>query len=295
MSQETGTTASVAARPFLKWAGGKQRLLKHYKRLLPESARTYHEPFVGSGALFFHLRSREFAARCYLHDLNQELINTYLVVRDHVEALMEALVEHARQHSADHYYQVRAWDQEAGWAARPDVERAARMIYLNKTCYNGLWRVNRRGYFNVPMGRYRRPNILDRPRLCAASEALQGVDIWPSDFRKVAERAQAGDFVYFDPPYVPLTPTANFTDYYAGGFGQAEQKALAETYRRLDELGCRVMLSNSDTGLVRELYEGYRIIIVKARRAINSQAGKRGPVSEVVVLNYPPPGEGASG
>jgi DNA adenine methylase len=293
MSQETGTTASVAARPFLKWAGGKQRLLKHYKRLLPESARTYHEPFVGSGALFFHLRAGDFAEHYYLYDANEELVNAYLVVRDRLDALIEALDEHQRLHSADHYYQVRAWDQEAGWEARSPVERAARLIYLNKTCYNGLWRVNRRGHFNVPLGRYRRPNILDRPRLRAASDTLQGVDVEESDFREVADRAGAGDFVYFDPPYVPLTRTANFTSYYAGGFGQAEQEALAETYRHLDGRGCRVMLSNSDTDLVRELYASYHIIPVEARRAINSQPGKRGPVSEVVVLNYPSPGEGA--
>jgi DNA adenine methylase len=293
MSQ-TSTAAGTASRPFLKWAGGKQRLLKQYEHLLPDSASTYHEPFVGSGALFFYLRSREFASHYCLYDANEELINTYLVVRDRVEALIEALAEHERLHDADHFYRVRAWDKAAGWMARPDVERAARMIYLNKTCYNGLWRVNRRGHFNVPMGRYRRPNILDRSRLRAASEALGGVDVEVRDFREVADRAEAGDFVYFDPPYVPLTPTANFTDYYAGGFGQAEQEALADTFRRLDKQGCRVMLSNSDTDLVRELYAGFEIIAVEARRAINSQAGKRGPVSEVVVMNYPV-GSGSDG
>jgi DNA adenine methylase len=294
MGQEADIAAGTKPRPFLKWAGGKQRLLKHYRRLLPERAKTYHEPFVGSGALFFYLRAADFARRYRLHDVNEELINTYVVVRDHLDALIEALAEHQRQHSPDYYYQVRAWDREAGWAARSSVERAARMIYLNKTCYNGLWRVNRKGYFNVPIGRYRRPNILDRPRLHAASDALQGVEIEVERFETVVERAVAGDFIYFDPPYVPLTSTANFTDYYAGGFGQAEQEALAAIYRRLDAKGCRVMLSNSDTDLVRALYcnEAYQIIPVQARRAINSQAGKRGPVSEVVVLNYPPFEEG---
>jgi DNA adenine methylase len=279
MSQEAGIAAGVKPRPFLKWAGGKQRLLKHYQPLLPECAETYYEPFVGSGALFFYLRAVDFAGRYSLYDANEELINTYRVVRDRLDALIEALAGHQRLHSADHYYRVRAWDQEADWLARPPVERAARMIYLNKTCYNGLWRVNRRGYFNVPLGRYRRPNILDQPRLRAASRALQGVDVEESDFQKVGDRAGAGDFVYFDPPYVPLTRTANFTDYYAGGFGQAEQEALAETYQRLDGRGCRVMLSNSDTDLVRELYGGYRIVPVEARRAINSQlagAGRSG-------------------
>jgi DNA adenine methylase len=294
MSQ-AGTAARMTSRPFLKWAGGKQRLLKHYIPLLPERANAYYEPFVGSGALFFHLRAHQFADRYCLYDANEELINAYRVVRDRVEALVEALAEHERLHSADHYYQVRALDKAAGWASRPPVERAARMIYLNKTCYNGLWRVNRRGHFNVPIGRYRRPNILDRSRLRAASEALQGVDISQGDFRKMADRVKAGDFVYFDPPYVPLTPTANFTDYYAGGFGQAEQEALANTFRRLNEKGCQVMLSNSDTDLVRELYQDYEIVTVEARRAINSQAGKRGPVSEVVVLNYQSPGEDVLG
>ena len=182
MGQEARTAARVTSRPFLKWAGGKQRLLKHYRRLLPARANAYHEPFVGSGAVFFHLRANEFADRYHLHDVNKELINTYEVVRDQADELMQALAEHQRLHSPDYYYRVRAWDQDSDWAARSAVVRAARMLYLNKTCYNGLWRVNRRGQFNVPVGRYRRPNILDQPRLRAASSALQGVDVAVGDF-----------------------------------------------------------------------------------------------------------------
>ncbi len=164
--------------------------------------------------------------------------------------------------------------------------RAARLIYLNKTCYNGLWRVNSRGEFNVPMGSYDHPNILDERRLVAASHALQGVEVRSNSFAQAVAGAGAGDFVYFDPPYVPVSQTANFTGYYRGGFSADEQRALAETFRDLDTRGCRVMLSNSDVPFVRDLYADFRIETVTARRRINSDATQRGPISEVVVLNY---------
>ena len=177
----------------------------------------------------------------------------------------------------------------AGIAAS-DVERAARMIYLNKTCFNGLWRVNSRGQFNVPMGRYKNPAILDEPRLRAASAALQGVTLDLRDFRGIADEAGAGDFVYFDPPYVPLNQTSNFTSYAADDFKEQDQRDLAAVFFALHKRGCRVMLSNSDAPLVRELYEGIdpgvRVEEVTARRAINTDASKRGAITELVVLNY---------
>ncbi len=272
--------------PFLKWAGGKNALLEQYQPFFPERAETYYEPFVGGGAVFFHLRSRDFADRYCLSDINEELINVYRVVRDRVDDLITLLKRHQREHSREYYYRIRAMDRQPEWPERDPVERAARMIYLNKTGYNGLWRVNSRGHFNVPMGRYRNPAILDEPRLRAASDALAGVEIAVKDFRAIAGEAGADDFVYFDPPYVPLSATSDFTGYHANGFGSEEQRALAEVYRRLSAKGCRVMLSNSDTPFVRELYAGFRIETVQARRAINSKASRRGLISEVVVLNY---------
>lgn len=279
-----------AAAPFLKWAGGKGQLLAQYEPYFPqEPVRRYFEPFVGSGAVFFHLQSRGLIEHAHLSEVNAELITCYLTVRDAPDDLIAALQRHKHdhaEHGAAHYYAVRAWDRAPGWASVPPVRRAARMIYLNKTCYNGLWRVNSRGQFNVPMGRYRRPDILNEKRLRAASRALQGAEIAVAGFERVLEHARAGDFVYCDPPYVPLSETANFTTYSAASFGEAEQRRLAEVFAALDRQGCRVMLSNSDTPLVRALYRAFRIETVSARRNINSVRHKRGAVSEVVVLNY---------
>ncbi len=280
----------MAAGPFLKWAGGKSQLLAQYAPLFPaERPARYFEPFVGSGAVFFYLRGRDFAGSYTLWDVNAELINVYRAVRDEVEAVIALLAAHRDAHAADgrgHYAAVRALDRQPGWPeSLPPAARAARMIYLNKTCYNGLWRVNSRGHFNVPPGRYRNPPILDAGRLRAAAAALQGVDLAVRDFRTVVDEARPGDFVYFDPPYVPLSPTASFTSYAREDFGESDQRALADVFRTLDRQGVRVMLSNADAPLVHELYRGFRIEIVQARRAINSRAARRGPISEVVVLN----------
>ncbi len=282
------SAALSAAVPFLKWAGGKGALLQQYERFFPaQRVRAYFEPFVGSGAVFFHLRGRDFATHYYLSDINEELINTYCVLRDQPEALIAYLRAHGQQHSRQHYYAVRNMDRVAGWPHAVDpVIRAARLIYLNRTCYNGLWRVNRRGHFNVPMGRYRNPRILDEERLRAASHALQGVTLACQAVEEAVREARAGDFVYLDPPYVPLSRTAHFTAYYAEGFGEREQRALAQTFRQLAERGCLVMLSNSDTPLVRELYGAFRIETVQAERRINTRPERRGPISEVVVLSY---------
>ncbi len=276
------------AAPFLKWAGGKGQLLEQYAPFFPERAETYYEPFVGSGAVFFYLRGRGFARRYCLADSNAELINVYQVVRDAVDRLIELLAEHQARHSRAYYYEVRNRDRDPAWQDEDPVVRAARMIYLNKTCYNGLWRVNSKGHFNVPMGRYRNPTILDEARLRAASAALRGVEIAVRDFR---ERPEAGppDFVYFDPPYHPLSETANFTGYSADDFDEDDQCDLARVYRELAARGCRLMLSNSDTPLVHRLYADFTIEIVQARRAINTRADRRGAISEVVVLNYQRP------
>jgi DNA adenine methylase len=274
-------------QPFLKWAGGKGQLLDQYEPYFPqEPMRGYYEPFVGSGAVFFHLRGRGLFETHYLSETNVELLNCYRVVRDRLEDLIKLLAEHKAHHSHDYYYAIRNRDRDPMWSHASTVERAARMIYLNKACYNGLWRVNQQGFFNVPIGRYKNPDIVNEDRLRSASRTLQGVELAVEDFEMVIRRAGRGDFVYFDPPYYPLSDTANFTSYSQDDFGQYEHRKLALVFEELDRRGVRVMLSNSDTPFVRDLYRNYRMETVTARRAINSAKAKRGPITEVVVLNY---------
>lgn len=286
----TSASDIVKAQPFLKWAGGKGQLLEQFEKYLPsEPMRGYYEPFVGSGAVFFHLRPRDLFEHYDLSDVNPELITCYKVIRDQVDQLIDRLAEHKAKHNVDaqeYYYYVREMDRAEDWVEQPDVVRAARMIYLNKTCYNGLWRVNSKGHFNVPIGRYKNPDVLNETRLRAASEALQGVELSVRDFEEVIKLAQPEDFVYFDPPYFPLSSTSNFTSYSPNDFGEWEQKKLHLVYSELAQHGCKVMLSNSDTPFINELYSSYRIERVLARRAINSASKKRGQITEVLVLNY---------
>ena len=268
------------ARPFLKWAGGKQRLLPQYVPFFPsrETINRYFEPFIGSAAVFFHYQFPQ--AR--LSDRNDKLIEAYKMVRDQTEQVIAAL--QGRRNEADYYYAVRAQEP----ASLSPVERAARLIYLNKTCYNGLYRENNKGAFNVPFGRYNNPKICDEPRLRAAAAALRGVDLCAADFAEAVETAVPHDFIYFDPPYVPLSQTSNFTSYNGAGFGYDDQVRLAETVHRLTAVGVRVAVSNSSANLVYELYNqpAYRLIEIQARRNINSQANKRGAVKELLILNY---------
>jgi DNA adenine methylase len=274
-----------AARPFIKWAGGKTQLLPALMRHIPAQFRCYHEPFIGSAALFLYLEGKGHIRHgAVLSDANPALIELYTVVRDNVSALIEALQEHeVHKHSRDYYYAVRSWDRSPDWSQRSPVERAARMILLNKTCFNGLHRVNRQGYFNVPFGRYGNPTICDTPALHAVSSALQGVDLIVDDFAGVLERARPQDLIYFDPPYLPLSATASFTSYTHTMFGVEQHQRLAYVFVELAERGCSVILSNSSVPLVHELYSGFEIDEVPARRAINSVAGKRGPITELIV------------
>ena len=269
-------------RPVLKWAGGKRQLLPELLARLPQSFNGYHEPFVGGGAVFFELVAQGRIATAYLSDANPSLIDVYLGLRDGVDDVIAALRQH--RYERDYYYQMRA--------LRPaDLslpQRAARIIYLNKTCYNGLYRENRRGQFNVPFGRYKNPTICDEPNLRAAARALQGADIARQHFSTVLDHARPGDFVYFDPPYHPLSPTANFTAYDRHGFGPHDQRRLRDVFAALGERGVRAMLSNSDTPFVRELYSGFRVDQVYVARAVNSKANGRGKVAEVIVWNYQP-------
>jgi len=277
--------ASRNARPFLKWAGGKQRLLAQYKAYFPTDFNHYFEPFIGGGAVFYHLwNTRRLSGTAFLFDYNQELINAYQVVRDKIEELVDVLAIHKKKHGKDYYYKIRNLDRQD--ADLSGVERAARTIYLNRTCYNGLYRVNSKGEYNVPIGSYKNPEILYDHALRSASAALQGICIEAKDFRDIVDCAQAGDFLYFDPPYDPVSKTASFTSYTAGNFGDEDQRDLAHIFALLAQKGCLCMLSNSHTPFILDLYQDFRIETVKASRAINSDPNGRGYTKEVVVLNY---------
>jgi len=276
---DRATTQPTPVSPFLKWAGGKGGLLAQYEPFLPprDEVTQYVEPFLGGGAVFF--RRQYHPAR--LADINDAVINVYTMVRDRVEELLAALAEHLNDRDA--FYRVR--DQEP--AALGEIERAARFIFLNRTCYNGLYRVNSQGRFNVPFGRYKNPRFCDPPGLRAASQALAGVELVQADFEHSTADCGPGDFVYFDPPYDPRSATASFTKYARDGFGADAQRRLAEVFAQLADRGVRVMLSNSDTQLIRELYDPQRFEVreIQARRAINSDPTRRGPVTELLILS----------
>lgn len=271
---------AVPATPIVKWAGGKTKLLDELLMRRPLRFRRYFEPFLGGGALFFRLAPD----RPMLSDLNDDLINVYRCVAWNVEAVIQRLETHRQNHAHDYYYAVRErWNDRKN--CRSTVERAAAFIYLNKTCYNGLFRVNQRGHFNVPIGRYSAPNICDASGLRAASRLLQRAELTVGHFAERVEKAEAGDFVYFDPPYDPVTETASFTSYTAHNFGDKDQHDLARIIGDLTDRGVFVMMSNSDTPYIRDLYRGFRIDRVEVSRAINSRASARGPVGEVIVTN----------
>ena len=274
-------TARGSARPFLKWVGGKAQLLGQLARWIPESFDRYVEPFLGGGAMFFAQQP----GVAILADANDELVDCYTAVRDHLDEVMTALEQH--RYEKDYYYDVRRWERRT--LSLP--ERAARTIFLNKTGFNGLYRVNSKGLFNVPFGRYSNPKICDRENLPACRAALSDVEIRRDDFETIVDESGAGDFVYLDPPYVPLNDTANFTSYTAGGFGPDEHRRLASSLIRAHRRGGRFLLSNADSPLTRGLYTellaepGVDLDIVLARRNINSNARRRGRVTEVVIFN----------
>ena len=276
--------------PFVKWAGGKAQLLSQMAPFFPASFRRYIEPFVGGGAVFFHLfrQGRLADQKGVLIDSLEELINCYCTIQSNVEGLIAELRRHGpHKHDREYFYAVRAWDRSPDYAQRDGIERAARFLYLNRICYNGLYRVNRRGEFNVPFGRHHNPTICAADNLRTVSQALQGITLLAGDFTRCLETAAAGDFVYLDPPYDPLSGTANFTSYTSDDFGAADQRRLADLFRELDRRGCLVMLSNSSTPFSRELSGGYEQVEVQAIRAISSKGNARGPIPELLVMNYP--------
>lgn len=275
------------ARPFLKWAGGKRQLVPEITKHVPRKYNTYYEPFLGGGALLFELQPKN----AVISDSNLELINCYEVIRDQLNELIEDLRDHKYKNEESYYYNIRGWDRNFDeYKSMLPVKRASRIIYLNKTCYNGLFRVNSQGQFNVPFGKYKNPNVLDEAVLRAVSNYLSSkeVKILNIDFEKAVKSAKKDDFVYLDPPYDPISDTAFFTGYDINGFNKDEQKRLKQVFDELTKRGCKVLLSNACTGFIINLYGDYAKgrKTVSATRAINSNAFKRGKIDEVLIRNY---------
>ena len=278
----------IQAKPFVKWVGGKRQLIKQLELLFPKEFNNYFEPFIGGWAVFFNVQKKQ----SFLSDINEELINTYQIIKDEPKKLIKFL--ESCEYSKDFYREIRAWDREAdGLKKHSKVARAGRFIYLNRTCFNGLHRVNSRGEFNVPMGSYKNPDFVQKENIINSSKLLNTTEavIEVQSFEKVLDNAKSMDFIYFDPPYDTLTETANFTSYNKTEFGRDMQRKLAEVFRELDARGCKVMLSNHNTPFIRELYKGLKIKklsfkVAHARRNINNKGGWRGEVEEIVVVNY---------
>ncbi len=274
----------VVPRPFLKWAGGKGSLLTELMKRVEIAGDfgRYHEPFLGGGALFFHLyREGLLKRQAWLSDVNPRLMETWEAVAKCPSAVIAVLKQHSLSHDELHYYAVR------NWSLVQKHMRAARMIYLNKTCFNGLYRENASGEFNVPIGSYENPSICDEVNLVAASKALQAkAKLFCGHFSDVLDRAKPGDFVYLDPPYVPITPTANLTTYSAGGFGIGQHYVLSYVFTRLHHRRVKVLMSNSNTDLVRLLYSDYTIEKVRGTRSLSCRGNGRGKVRDLLVRNF---------
>jgi DNA adenine methylase len=273
-------------KPFLKWAGGKTQLLDKIKALLPKEYNTYYEPFVGGGALFFN----SLPDKAIISDYNNELITTYKCFSNNNDylRLIEELELHQINHDEEYYYKVRELDRTVEYLSHPAYKIAARMIYLNKTCFNGLYRVNSKGYFNVPSGKYDKANIFDRSLMDNIHNYISksNIRILQGDFEEVVSSAKKSDFVYFDPPYDTFDEQNNFTSYTKESFDKNEQLRLSEVFKALDKKGVYLMLSNHNTRYINSLYKDFNIHIIPAKRFINSKAAGRGNVEEVIITNY---------
>lgn len=270
--------------PILKWAGGKTQILDELRSRLPKQFNTYFEPFIGGGALLFSL----LPSSAIINDINNELINVYNCVKNKetYHKLLAELDKHQENHDESYYYHIRGLDRHSSYHDMNDYERAARIIYLNKTCFCGLYRVNSRGYFNVPIGSKKKKNLYVLENIQGVHEYLSSnnIEILNKDYTKAVEKAKAGDFVYFDPPYD--YEGSGFTSYTASGFSKEDQTKLYMLFKELSDRGVYVMLSNNNTAFIRDLYKDYNIDIVKAKRVINSDASNRGDVEEVIITNY---------
>ncbi len=270
--------------PFVKWVGGKRQLLPEILKQipLPRSYNNYFEPFIGGGAVLFHLQPK----LAVINDMNEELINLYTVIREDVDSLITELKKHKNE--TEYFYRIRNWDRDKSYQSRSTVVRAARIHYLNKTCYNGLFRVNSSGEFNAPFGRYKNPNIVNEITLKAVSKFLNenDVTILNKDYEEALSGSKKNDFVYLDPPYDPLSDSSNFTGYNKGGFGKEEQERLKLVCDNLDAKGIKFLLSNSSTEFIHTLYSRYTKSVVFAKRSVNSLGNKRGEVKELLIRNY---------
>ena len=270
--------------PFLKWVGGKRQLMPEIRKMLPKGVanRPYYEPFIGGGALFFDLQPK----RAIINDYNEELINVYTVIRDNPNELIEDLRKH--ENTAEYFYKIRAVDRQPLFALLSKIQRASRIIYLNKTCYNGLYRVNNAGEFNSPFGKYRNPNIVNEPVIRAVSKYLNSpqIQISNGDYELILRDMPINSFVYLDPPYHPISESSNFTGYVQGGWNDGDQLRLRDVCNRLNDNGIKFLLSNSASDFIRDIYSGYNIHVVQANRAVNSNSSKRGQVDEFLICNY---------
>jgi len=275
----------LKGKPFVKWAGGKRQIMSELKKYMPDRFNTYYEPFVGGGAVFFEIAPK----KAVLNDYNKELMNVFNCIKDEekFEKMCNELNHHEAYHSEDYYYEVRDQDRNKNkFNKLADYKRAARTIYLNKACFNGLYRVNSKNEFNVPFGKKIKVNTYEGQNLGIVHCILNfnDIELLSTDFEEAVKKAKKGDFVYLDPPYDSDTTT--FNSYTEDGFGKGEQKRLADLFKELDKRGCYVMLSNHNTKLIRELYKDYNIHVIKAQRNINANGKKRGKVEEVIITNY---------
>ncbi|MGF0070654.1 DNA adenine methylase [Streptococcus orisratti] len=276
--------SQTTLQPFTKWTGGKRQLLPVIKSLMPDNYNSYFEPFIGGGALFFDLSPD----KAVINDFNNELMNCYQQIKKHPQKLIELLTKHQENNSKEYYLELRAVDRDNRINKMTDVERAARIMYMLRVNFNGLYRVNSKNQFNVPYGRYKNPKIVDSELILSISTYLNSNDIriLNGDFEEAVKSVQAGDFIYFDPPYIPLSETSAFTSYTHEGFSYEEQVRLRDVFRKLDKKGAYVMLSNSSSPLVEELYKGFNIHKVEATRTNGAKASSRGKISEIIVTNY---------
>jgi len=279
--------SSVTPKPFVKWAGGKRQLIPILNENLPKSFGTYYEPFLGGGALLFHMLTERKGQKCSISDLNSDLVLTYTTIRNRIDELISSLKNHERNYHKDsktYYYSVRESNP------RSEIEKTSRLLFMNRTCFNGLYRVNSKGKFNVPLGRYTNPNIVNEENLRSVSAILESskVAIKCRDFESVLRDAKKGDLVYFDPPYQPVSQTANFTSYTNKSFTYEDLNRLAELCLKLDSKGCKVLLSNSDSKEVAEIFsnKSWKINRIQANRSINSNSKKRTGHFELLIKNY---------
>ena len=278
---------TVEPKPFVKWAGGKRQLLAELEKSFPKQFGTYFEPFLGGGALLFDLLAKKPNLKCSVSDLNSDLVLAYVTIRDKLGRLIESLENHSKNYHKDstgYYYEVRKQEP------KNQIEKVSRLLFLNKTCFNGLYRVNSKGKFNVPLGRYTNPNIVNRENLTAVSKFLQSEKIKIScrDFESILKDAKKGDFVYFDPPYQPVSDTANFTSYTHRDFTEDDLKRLDDLANQLNSKGCYVLLSNSNTKIVKKIFSSkkWKVKEIAVNRAINSNSQKRTGHKEVLIKNY---------